>query len=71
MIWAEKVSETHKDEKTDWVRDKFPRALRTGVMYGIVYDHQSFINIFLDETRHPGLSIHINYKTIGLVLREI
>ena len=60
-----------KDEKTDLVRDKFPKAVRTCVMYDIVYGLQSFINIFLDKTRHLELSIHINYRFIRLVLSEM
>ena len=44
---AKEVSETHKDEKIDMVRDKFPRAFHTGLIYGIVYGHQSSIKIFL------------------------
>ena len=71
VVLVEKVSETHKDEKTDLVRDKFPKASYTSVMYGVMYGHQNFVKIFLDETRLSGLSIHINYKVIGLILREI
>ena len=49
----------------------FPLGVRTGVTYGSKSSHQNLMNPFLYETRYSGFSIHINYKVIGLVLREI
>ena len=43
--------------------------------YGKVYEPspspKKLMEIFLHKTRHLELSIRINYKVIGLVLREI
>ena len=40
-------------------------------MYGSQSGHWNLKGLFLDKTRLPGLSIHINDKSIGLMLREI
>ena len=48
-----------------------PRKL--SVLWTVQLDLQSqnLMKLFLDETRHPGLSNHINYKTIEPEMREI
>ena len=42
-----------------------------GGVYGFICKHQNLMKLFLDETKYPELSNHINYKSIGLVMREL
>ena len=44
-------------------------SVRTFEVY--VFAHSHYNEIFLDETRHLGLSNHINYKVIGSEMREL
>ena len=48
-----------------------PYMFRTIMVYGPLSGNKNLIKLFLDETKLLVLSKHINYKSIGLVLREI
>ena len=57
-----------------WIKELLgflPHYVRTCVMYGSKCSHQNLMDPFLYETIHLGISIHINYKVIGLVLSEL
>ena len=57
-----------KDSKTEYEDLENPT---TSVLAECIVPPMATETIFLCETRHLGLSNHINYKIIGLILREI
>ena len=65
------MSETQEKVKTEMARDKNPKTIHIGGVYGFAYNHQNGMKPILDETRLLELFKHINYKIIELVLREI
>ena len=65
MVWIEDLSETQENVRIEMARDENPKTVRTGGVYGSTYNHRNGLKLFLDESRH------LDYKVIGLVLREI
>ena len=53
------------------VENRNPRTCPYNNLYSLLHKSQKFMKLFLDETRHPGISNHINYKAIGLEMREL
>ena len=59
-----------REQTRIWKLGRF-YSIRTHKVYGSISSYQNLMNLFLYEARHLKLSKHINYKAIGIVLREI
>ena len=71
LVWVEELSKNPKEHSNRIGGIEKPYGSPYGGVYGSSCSHQNLMKPILDETRHPKLSIHINYKAIILVLREI
>ena len=43
-----------------------PKTCPYDELYGLLYEGRKFMKLFLDETKHLGLSNHKNYETLDL-----
>ena len=43
-----------------------PKTCPYDELYGLLYRGKKFMKLFLDETKHLGLSNHKNYETLDL-----
>ena len=71
LVLVEELSKNLKEHLNRIGGIKKPYDGLYGRVYGSACNYQILMKSILDETRHPELSIHANYKAIGLVLREI
>ena len=71
LVWVKELSKNSKEHSNRIGGIKKPCDSPYGGVYGSACSHWNLMKPILDKTRHPEISIHINYKAIELVLREI